>query len=284
MGMIEILDGLSVLSARTLSLAVRNPSKLRSYVSYCLKKYDELAGNGLPWLSPVTPTEDLTITIPAAHTGGGMSFGELVILARVTKTLRPRSIFEIGTYNGLTSAVFILNSDSDTRIVTLDLPLEPAENQPCISGDRELTASRQLGSVPQALGLHRYTQLLCDSLAFDPSPYLNSVDLALVDGAHDLLHLKNDTFKVVRMMSDDGLIFWHDYGRRGPLRPLASYLEDLGKRSSIYRIRDTSLAWARARELKSAMDGFETRAGASRRWVTATAAGPCRQAQGTRGD
>lgn len=253
MGMIDILDGLSVLSPRTLALAVRNPSKLRYYISYCLKKYDELAGNGLPSLSPVTPAANLTITIPAAHRGGGMSFGEMVILARVTKALRPKSIFEIGTYNGLATAVFMLNSDPDTRIVTLDLPLGPTESQQSMPSDRELVASRQLGSVPQALGLDRYTQLLCDSLVFDPSPYLNSVELALIDGAHDVLHVKNDTLKVARMMSDSGLIFWHDYAGKGVLRPLASYLEGIGRQCSLYRIPDTSLAWARACELKRAI-------------------------------
>ena len=97
MGAIEILDGLSVLSPRTLSLAVRNPSKLRSYISNCLKMYDELTGNGPSSLSPVTPLANLTITIPAAHTGGGMSFGELEVLARVTKALNPSSVLEIGT-------------------------------------------------------------------------------------------------------------------------------------------------------------------------------------------
>ena len=98
------------------------------------------------------------------------------------------------------------------RIVTFDLPPEPAKSQQSIPGDRELVASRRLGSVPWTLGLDRYTQLLCDSMVFDPSPYLDSIDLALIDGAHDLLQVKNDTLKVARMMRDGGLILWHDYG------------------------------------------------------------------------
>ena len=249
----EALDGLSCFSLRTLSLALRNPSELPRYISYCLKKYDELVGNGLTCRGPLTPAENLTITLPAFHAGGGMSFGELVILARVTQTLKPRTVFEIGTYNGLTTAVFLLNSDPDAAIVTMDLPTGPAEEYSRMPSDQELVASRQLGSVPRALGLGRYTQLLCDSMAFDPSHYLNSVDLGLIDAAHDLAHVQNDTLKMARMISDGGMVFWHDYGGKGALRPLAHYLDALGKRASIYRIPDTSLAWAPGRELKQAV-------------------------------
>ena len=249
----EVFDGLSCFSLRTLSLALRRPSELRRYISQCLRKYDELVGNGLPCRGPVTPAENLTITIPAYHAGGGMSFDELVILARVTKTLKPRTVFEVGSYNGLTTAVFELNSDPDARIVTLDLPPGTGAGQALIPGDKELVASRHVASVPRALGLSRCTQLLCDSMAFDPSPYLNSVDLGLIDGAHDVAHVQNDTLKMARMMSEHGIVFWHDYGGKGEFKPLASYLESLAKRCPLYRIPDTSLAWAPSRELKAAI-------------------------------
>ena len=246
----SILDALSCLSIRTLSLAVRNPRGLPDYISGCLRRYEEMAGDGLPCRSPVIPAENLTVTIPASHKGGGMSFGELVIIARVTKVLNPRIIFEIGTYHGLTTSVFILNSDSDAQVLTLDLPVKADINWEGIATDKELVASRELGAVPRALGLNRYIQLHCDSMSFDPSPYLDSVDLGLIDGAHDLAHVKNDTVKMASMMSDRGIIFWHDYGGKGAFRSLSSYLEDLGKQCPLFRIQDTALAWAPAQELK----------------------------------
>ena len=98
-----------------------------------------------------------------------------------------------------------------------------------------------------------YTQLLCDSMEFDPSPYLDSVDLGLVDAAHDVVHARNDTIKMARMLSDDGIVFWHDYGGKGAFRPLASYLESLGRECSMYRIPETTLAWTYAKELKRAI-------------------------------
>ena len=249
----EVLDTLSCFSLRTVGLAFRRPSELRRYVSYCLKRYDELAGNGLPSRGPVIPAEDLTITLPAHHSGGGMSFAELVILARVTKALKPKTIFEMGTYNGLTTAVFMLNSNPEARIITLDLPPSGATGFSGISGDRDLIANRELASVPRALGLRRYTQLLCNSMVFDPSPYLDSVDLGLVDAAHDVVHVENDTLKMARMMSESGIMFWHDYGGKGALRGLATYLESLARRCPLYRIPDTSLAWTQAGLFKRAV-------------------------------
>lgn len=249
----EFIDGLSCVSLRTLTLAVRRPYNLRAYISGCMKKYDELAGNGLQSRAPFTPEENATIIIPAAHTGGGMSFAELVFLARVTKGLNPRAVFEMGTYNGLATAVFMLNSSAGTQIVTLDLPPHHAASHDWIPIDKELAATRSLGSVLRALDLNGYTQLLCDSMDFDPSPYLNAVDLGLIDAAHDVDHAKNDTLKMARMMSDRGIVLWHDYGGKGTLKPLARYLEGLSKRCTLYRIADTSLAWAPASELRKAI-------------------------------
>ena len=234
-------------------LAFRKPETLRTYVAYSLKRFDELAGKGLPSASPVTPVPSDTITLPAIHTGGGMSFAELVVLARVTRTLKPRAVFEMGSYDGLTTAVFMLNAPADARIYSLDLPPEGSASQSELDSDQGLVEARTLGAVPRGLGLTHYRQLLCDSMEFDPTPYLGSIDLGLVDAAHDLVHVRNDTIKMAAMMSDEGLVFWHDYGGKGSMRPLAEYLESLGRRSHLYRIPETSLAWAHASDLKKAV-------------------------------
>lgn len=254
MNLKEAIDGLSCLSLRTVALALRRPSQLRRYVSYSLKRYDELVGNGLPSRGPVTPTDDMTVTIPAYNRGGGMAFDELVILARAVRVLKPKTLFEMGTYDGLTTAVFMLNSESDSRVITLDLPPSGATDQLALSSDKVLAANRRLALVPKGLGLSRYTQLLCDSMEFDPTPYANSVDFGFIDAAHDLMHVQNDTYKMAVMMAYTGVVFWHDYGGKGALRPLAAYLENLAKRCTIYRIPGTSLAWGPAEELKRTIE------------------------------
>jgi hypothetical protein len=158
----------------------------------------------------------------------------------------------MGSYDGLTTAVFVLNSPPDARIFSLDLPPEAATGDPALDSDKDLVAARTLGAVPRALGLERYTQLLCDTMQFDPTPYLDSIDLGLVDAAHDAEHVRNDTIKMAKMMTTDGMVFWHDYGGKGVLRPLADYLENVGRHCPLYRIPETSLAWAYAKDLKQA--------------------------------
>ena len=250
MGIQEVVDGLSCLSLRSIALAVSKPSKLRPYMSYCLKRYDELAGSGLPSGVPDTPNADETITLPAAHPGGGMSFAELVHLSRTTKTRKPKAIFEMGSYNGLTTAVFMLNAPPGAQVFSLDLPPDSSEQEASLDTDRELVVGRHLGSVPRELGLDRYTQLFCDSMVFDPTPYADSIDLGLVDAAHDAEHVRNDTIKMATMLTDQGIVFWHDYGGKGALRPLAEYLESIGPQCKVHRIPETSLAWAQAKYLK----------------------------------
>ena len=249
----ELLDALSCLSVKTVALALRRPSQLKRYVSHSLRTYDELAGLGLRSRSPVFPSQDLTVTIPAHHGGGGMSFNELVLLARTTRVIKPKVIFEMGSYNGLTTAVFVLNSEPSTQVLTLDLPAQDEKARPILSSDQTLVANRQLLAIPKALGLVGYTLLSGDSMQFDPSPYADSVNLGLVDAAHDLVHVCNDSLKMARMMSENGIVFWHDYGGKGGLRPLATYLERLSKKCPLYRIVGTTLAWGPARELKAAL-------------------------------
>src|SRR3974390_2848800 len=115
----ELVDGISCLSIRSVLIALQNPSKLRRYLSHCLRSCAESLGHGLLPGSPVSPAEDMTVTIPALHSGGGMAFDELVYLARTVKVLKPTTIFEMGTYNGLTTAVLILNSEQTAKVFTL---------------------------------------------------------------------------------------------------------------------------------------------------------------------
>src|SRR5258708_13924831 len=115
--------------------------------------------------------EEAIITVPVYHSGGGRSFAEVVILARATKTKKPKTIFEMGTYNGLTTAVFMLNSAPDTVITTLDLPPSPQIVSENISSDKDLISTPELPSVPKPLRRSRHTQLLSHSMHLTPPPF-----------------------------------------------------------------------------------------------------------------
>ncbi|HEY6372970.1 MAG TPA: class I SAM-dependent methyltransferase, partial [Candidatus Sulfotelmatobacter sp.] len=249
----QAADAAKALNLCSIRLTTRNPSLLRSYLSFCLKKYDEIIGNGLPAKSPIpelTPTDVDTLTIPLRfQTGGGTDPREILNLAAVTKLLRPKRIFEIGTYNGRTTAVFILNSSPECAVYTLDLPPDTRNLPDYLPTDICLVQDRRPEGYLKRAGLsERYRQIYCDSMTFDPEPFRDSIDLGFIDGAHKEKFVRNDTKKMAVMISRRGYVFWHDYGGRGTFRPLANYLETLP--IEIYRIPATSLAWTTAAEMK----------------------------------
>jgi hypothetical protein len=59
-----------------------------------------------------------------------------------------------------------------------------------------------------------------------------SVELGFIDGAHSRPHVDNDTRKMAIMMSERGLVFWHDYGGGGRFRELTMYLEELAAQTA----------------------------------------------------
>lgn len=238
------------------------PGLYRACLSENIRRGEESLGWGLPARDPIpfllkgrqssTSQADWVHLPPRLTDAGGTSVAELALLGAVTRLLQPRCVFEIGTFNGRTTTVFLMNTPPDARVYSLDLPpaAPPAEHE-MINSDRDLIQRRQLGAYVREYGLEaRFEQLLGDSLAFDPAPFNGRVELGFIDGAHALPYVRNDTEKMARMMAPAGLVFWHDYGGRGRFGPLTAYLESLQARLSLYRVPATSLAWTTGAELR----------------------------------
>ncbi|HEY2905368.1 MAG TPA: class I SAM-dependent methyltransferase [Vicinamibacterales bacterium] len=235
-------------------------------MSSALQLYDELMGRGLRPRKPVNfiyqenwapRVATDRVQLPAAvELGGGTRLDELLILALVTRVLKPLKIFEIGTFMGQTTSAFVLNAPPGAAVITLDLPPDTDTDASAIAGryidtDVVLVKQRKVGSFLSQAGLDgRYQQVFCDSMRFDPTPHAGTVALGFIDGAHSREHVENDTRKMAVMMADRGLVFWHDYGGKGRFRGLSEYLEGLARKIALYRVPRTSLAWAPAAELK----------------------------------
>lgn len=260
-----ITDALKSVNFNSTRLALRDMELARAYMSRCLQMYDELAGRGLRGKDPVEFivkegwgefSNHERVELPTKLSdNGGTRLEELLYLANVTKVLKPKKIFEIGTYTGRTTSIFIMNAPADAVVVTLDLPpeadIENHNSGDYINTDINLVKRRKLARYVFELGLQsRYQQVLCDSMSFDPTPHKGSVELGFIDGAHSYEYVKNDTEKVAEMMSERGLVMWHDYGGKGRFKPLSDYLESLSQEIPIYRVPETSLAWAAARDLR----------------------------------
>jgi hypothetical protein len=263
-----LLDLLQVANVHVLRLLLgAGTGPAREYCSQAVQRFDVLAGRGLRPVSPLEfmyeagwaarPVEERVELPIGIHTGGGTRLEELAILAMVTRLLRPRKIFEIGTYMGRTTSVLRLNAEPQAQVVTLDLPDGDDELAPAgsLASDVQLIRRRRVGALLQQLGIaERCDQIRCDSLLFDPSPHRGTVELGFIDGAHSRRHVENDTAKMAVMMADRGLVLWHDYGGKGRFRDLTSFLDRLSLKIGLYRILHTSLAWTTAEELRKAGD------------------------------
>jgi len=253
---------LAGLNGFVLLLRWRRPELYRACLSENIRRGEEYLEWGLPARDPISflleqrPTESPRkerLEMPARLTdAGGTSVGELAILAAVTRLLQPRCVFEIGTFNGRTTSVFLMNAPAEARVYSLDLPPDTKPNsEAMIDSDCRLVERRRLAAYVYEHGLEaRFEQLLGDSMAFDPARFEGRVELGFIDGAHALAYVRNDTEKMARMITPQGMVFWHDYGGRGRFGPLTAYLESLQKKFALFRVPGTTLAWTTGGELR----------------------------------
>lgn len=150
---------------------------------------------------------------------------ELYCLAAIANIRQPKTVFEFGTYDGATS-LWLAKNLPDARIFTLDLP-------PDLLGDWEKTTlttgsdghngvgSRFRGTPYEA----RITQLLGDTRTFDYRDFLGRMDLVVVDADHSYECARSDTENALRLVSEDGVIVWDDFGWPGVSRAIEEAAE-----------------------------------------------------------
>lgn len=125
-------------------------------------------------------------------------FKELVYLAYLMQVIKPKIVFEIGTFVGRTTRLFALNSPDDANIFTLDLP--------------KSQISHGLGEdYKNTLEEKKIIQLEGDSRIFDYSLWYNKCDFVWVDACHDYSNVKSDSQKALKLCRLGGWIGWHDY-------------------------------------------------------------------------
>jgi predicted O-methyltransferase YrrM len=168
---------------------------------------------------------------------------ECAALAALSHAVTAKKVFEFGTYKGVSTTQLALNIAVDGMVFTLDLPEEnPAYSLPIPRLDeQEITFESGKGTlVPHDL-LDRVTFLKSDSAHFDETPYLGSMDLVFVDGAHSYEYVKNDTEKGWRMLRHGGILAWHDCAPHH--KDVVKYIKKCGLKLNI--VKGTALAFSR---------------------------------------
>ena len=236
---------------------IRHPRKLVTYSAASLFLYKQINGQmGIPQRNvhdvlPASNVEEIAL--------GALKFGEnwlmsessyiadIVNLSLICRILKPKTVFEIGTFRGYTAFQFALNTPDDAKIYTLDLP-------------KEGTVARKLkttGSDEEHVGLYtesrhywfensevasKITCLFGDSAGFDFSPYHRRVDFFFIDGAHSYEYVRSDTLHALKCCHPGSVIAWHDFGRVG-INGVSRWILELSRRHEIYSIPGGSVAF-----------------------------------------
>jgi predicted O-methyltransferase YrrM len=160
---------------------------------------------------------------------------EFTMLGEIARIERPHTAFEIGTFDGRTTAFMAEACEELTQIYTLDLPAEDSR----ISDPQ--AHSKTIGKHFRDRNYaNRISQLWGDSLTFDYSPYFGKIDLAFIDAVHDRTHVRSDTQSMLKCVRPGGIIAWHDVNLDFP-GVIAGILDVVGA-EMIQHIAGTSLA------------------------------------------
>ena len=175
-------------------------------------------------------------------------------IALICKFLKPKNVFEFGTYNGMTTRQIALNTPDDAKIYTLDLPPGKATNTQFKLREFDRVISEVFPKkFESAVGSYfkntpqekKITQLLGDSATYDFKPYFGKMDLVFIDAAHDYDNKKSDSENALKMLTPKGAIVWDNYA--DVLAPdVTRYMLELAQKVPIFHLRGTFLAvyWA----------------------------------------
>jgi hypothetical protein len=119
-------------------------------------------------------------------------FWDTLILLKGAAGFRPHSALEIGSYRGITARLLAENTPEDSRIYALDT--DPDHGQ----AYRGLAVARKI---------HRLVGKASEELAREGAPY----DLVFINRDHGREGVFLDSVWAWNLLSERGVIFWHDY-------------------------------------------------------------------------
>jgi predicted O-methyltransferase YrrM len=210
------LLSLNYLHLAAVAMAIRRgPQSVKQYLSEMYRCSKTDAGLYLPivTLEEIASVSTEFVVSRPPDWGGSMTLTEISSLCHLVAARRPRKILEIGSFRGLTTLNLAMNAP-DAEVHTLDLPPDanPASTR-FQTNDTNIITSRDgyhYAGCPEA---NRIVQHYGDTATFDYKEIGSGVDFCLIDAAHSYEYVRNDTAKTLPLLSDGGLMLWHDYGR-----------------------------------------------------------------------
>jgi predicted O-methyltransferase YrrM len=233
-----------------LRLALKRKSKCREFPGMVFRDYMSLIQKD-KWqckeiFDIVTVPAGARITLEHLP-GKGINtpLDELAYLALLTRAIKPKNIFEIGTFRGRTALNFALNSPEDCTIWTLDLPQTERDAfvDECHAADSKIVGASITGEDYKGKDCeHKIKQLFGNSVNFDFSPFFGKMDLVFVDGAHHYPVVKADTANALKMIHQNGAIVWHDFANYGDYNDVTRAVLDMIRGEEVIQVSNSQLA------------------------------------------
>jgi hypothetical protein len=182
---------------------------------------------------------------------------EASMLVSLIRLFQPGNFLEFGTYQGYSTSLFSLNSDSQSKIYTVDLP-NTNLGSPDFNSDEILTngvandkflVTRQFdtGSFYCDLLSKNFREKIVFvkensmSLNLDSPQFPREFDFIFIDGGHDYETAMSDSLKAFSKTFNGGTIVWHDFGTNLHT-DVSRVVKDLSETRPIVYIEGTSLA------------------------------------------
>lgn len=174
---------------------------------------------------------------------------EAWIISTISKI--SKNIFEFGTCSGKTTYLMALNSDKDTKITSLTLKpslinsIKKNEKDNKVSFRNIKNESVYERFLFSGTDVEKKIKIIFqNSLDFNEKNLEKKMDLIFIDGGHTYTVVKNDTEKSFSMLSNKGIILWHDYapGKKSS-KDIVKYLGEISKTKQIFHIENTSICY-----------------------------------------
>lgn len=191
---------------------------------------------------------------------GSITLLEGAVMASLIALIQPSKIFEFGTFMGFSTSLMLRNSARTCSVHSLDLPEDEdgfrefadMSEEEFLSNDvsndnylKFLQAShgeRYLKSLPEE-DRSRLHLLKGDSLEFDPTAHGldHAVDFIFIDGGHESHIIDSDTKNALKMISNRGVIAWHDFNSNIH-SDVTDYLTSKSGLGPVFHVENTLLA------------------------------------------
>ncbi len=224
--------------------SVSEPSRMAAWTN---RAYDELvlAGSPVPTLGALDYLgPDVSINLRGfLSVDGNVTLDELVFICALARKKDPRRLVEIGTFDGNTALQMALNTSSEAKIATLDLPVGSEGVQEVDLHDlKYITSERRIErrflntDVSHKVHQHYGNSLTYDFASFFPA---ERPDFIFIDAGHSYQCVKSDSEKALAVLDDGGTIVWQDYSTGWP--GVYQYLVELSAQLKLVHIAGTSL-------------------------------------------